>query len=276
MPRLCILRTPNEPRRVQGGLQAHAARGGRKGALSPSAMSATLARPARAIANVMHGRSRLTCALATDRASPRVRVRHRIAAEDRPFRSPGASGSAAARYGRPAPRPEHKRSSPGWRLMLSHEWSTSPSRPIVGGSPSIRAMSEHLARPLRPRQALAGRTWSASGPASPLSQSWRSDTVATPPDQEWRNRPTRQRSERWSWRVVGQESGSAGMLVGGRESGDRQAFSRSDCRRRLCRIAESQRPDEGGIDGDTSMFIGTGCAVDGMMCEVAAPRARHR
>ncbi len=87
---------------------------------------------------------------------------------------------------------------------------------------------------------------------------------------------SRQRSERWSWRLVGQESGSAGMLVGRHESGDRQAFSRSDRRRRLRRITESQRPGEGRIDDDTSMIIGTGYAVDGMMCEVATPRARHR
>ena len=72
---------------------------------------------------------------------PRARARPEMAA-------PGSSAVA---------RPEHKRSSPAPRPMLSQERSTTPTRPIVCGSPSIDGGEQALRTTPRSRPALAAR-----------------------------------------------------------------------------------------------------------------------
>jgi hypothetical protein len=73
----------------------------------------------------------------------------------------------------------------------------------------FRGGSEHLAD--WPPGFRCGRKGAASAPAC----RGRRDTP--------RFRPTGKRFEGWTWRLLGHESGSAGMLAGRHESGDRQA-----------------------------------------------------
>jgi hypothetical protein len=52
-------------------------------------------------------------------------------------------GDPAASHESCAPRPEHKRSSLATRLVLSQEWSTTPSGPIVCSQPNIACVFAH-------------------------------------------------------------------------------------------------------------------------------------
>ena len=108
------------------------------------------------------------------------------------------SGQSGARH------PEHKRSPPAPRLMLSREWSTTPSRPIVCRSPSIYAASKHGGPPLRPRPALAGRLWAGKQPGELA-------LASEPHTAEWR--PVGSRSSGMSLARWG-APGSAGVVAG--------------------------------------------------------------
>ena len=157
---------------------------------------ATLMRPARTIAIVMRHARAVTADLHSGdhpRVPPSVRVRHRIAGEDRPFRSPGASGSAPLGTGDP---------------LLAHLSSLVERRSRVSSLENTEVELEHDELELRSRMA------------------WLSERLAAGAALTAQIRPTGKRSEGWSWRLLGHESDSARMLAGGPESGDRHALLR--------------------------------------------------